>query len=104
MYKRQTPSTGSSTSETNYPYFFAVGDFNADGSTDLIVPIGDSNNATVLLSESSSIASASASGISPIGTGTHQVEASYPGNSNYSSSVSAVSYTHLDVYKRQTQR
>jgi hypothetical protein len=83
-----TPSTGSSTSETNYPYFFAVGDFNADGSTDLIVPIGDSNNATVLLSESSSIASASASGISPIGTGTHQVEASYPGNSNYSSSVS----------------
>ena len=44
---------------------------------------------TVLTTQLTQTAIATASGISPVGTGTHQVVASYPGDSIYTPSVSA---------------
>lgn len=54
---------------------------------------------TVLLSKSQT-ATATVTGISPIGTGTHQVEASYPGDSDYAPSVSST--TGLQAMASQT--
>jgi len=51
------------------------------------VQSGQLPSAWVLLAETQT-ATATATGISPEGTGTHQVEASYPGDGNYSASVS----------------
>jgi hypothetical protein len=70
----------------------AVGDFNGDGFSDLAVA-SDVNSSyvgsvTVMLAQLSKTAKATATGISPVGTGTHLVEASYPGDSSYNSSVS----------------
>jgi hypothetical protein len=76
-----SPATG------NGPDFVAVGNFNGVGASDLAVANYTDNTATVLLTQNRT-ASATASGIAPVGTGTHLVEASYPGDSNYSSSVS----------------
>ena len=57
----------------------ATGDFNGDGLTDVAVAsygAGYVNGtATALLSQLTQTATATASNISPIGTGTHQVEA-----------------------------
>jgi len=77
-----SPSTGTE------PRSIAIGDFNGDGIQDLAVAnwVG-SVSVTVLLSETQST-TATATGISPVGTGTHQVDASYGGDTNYSSSTS----------------
>jgi hypothetical protein len=66
----------------------ALGDFNGDGVTD-IASSSFYYSAEVLLTQLTQTTTATASGISVAGTGIHQVEASYPGNSTYSSSVSA---------------
>jgi hypothetical protein len=72
-----------------------VGDFYGSGNADLaVVPsytvgsntVGDW--VTVLLSHLTETATATAPGISPVGTGTHLVEASYPGDSIYNPSTS----------------
>jgi hypothetical protein len=76
-----TPSMGSGAA------FMAVGDFNGDGIADLAVINENSTAATILVSESQS-ATATVTGISPPGTGTHLIDASYPGDSNYNSSAS----------------
>jgi hypothetical protein len=74
------------------PFFVAVGDFNGDGIPDLAVASPNITQVlsqlTELLSQLTETATATASGISPIGTGTHLVDASYPGDSNYNSSIS----------------
>ncbi len=70
----------------------AVGDFNGDGLSDLAVANDVNSNVgsvTVMLAQLSATAKATATGISPVGTGTHLVEASYPGDSSYNSSVSS---------------
>lgn len=77
-----TPPTGSS------PLSLSVGDFNGDGIPDLIVANYFGNTATVLTSQLTQTAVATANSISPVGTGTHNVDASYPGDSSYKSSVS----------------
>jgi hypothetical protein len=69
--------------------FLAVGDFNGDGLTDISVLSEAEASASVLLSQLTETATATATGISPLGTGTQQVDASYPGNSLYGASVSA---------------
>jgi hypothetical protein len=56
---------------------------------DLAVPNYDDDNVTVLSSQLGQTATATSTGISPLGTGTHQVDASYPGNISYSASTSA---------------
>jgi hypothetical protein len=77
-----TPQTG------NSPNFIAVGDFNGDGVTDIVTANNMSDTATVLITQTQS-ATATATGVSPVGTGTHQVDASYPGDSDYASGTSA---------------
>jgi subtilase family serine protease len=72
-----------------YPWALAVGDFNRNGISGLAVANQNSDTVTVLTSQLTQTATATASGISPIGAGTHQVEASYAGDGNYSPSVSA---------------
>jgi len=78
-----SPSVGS------YPYAIATGVFSADGSVaPAIADLGDST-VTVLHGEITQTATATATGVSPLGTGTHSVKASYAGDSVYSSSMSA---------------
>jgi hypothetical protein len=70
------------------PIFAAVGDFNGDGWPDLAAANNSTLSVTVLLDQVTQTAMANATGISPVGTGTHMVDASYPGNSNFSASIS----------------
>jgi hypothetical protein len=76
----------------NGAFYMASADFNGDGIADLAVAISSVHGVTpvtsILLTENQ-IATATATAISPLGTGTHQVIASYPGDSNFKSSVSA---------------
>jgi hypothetical protein len=70
--------------------YMASADFNGDGLPDLALPNQDVNGTVaILLTQLTETATATATDISPIGTGTHQVEASYSGNSIYSASVSS---------------
>ena len=71
------------------PIFGAVGDFNGDGTPDLAVANNTTSSVTVLLGHETQTATATATGISPVGTGTHLVDASYPGDSNFSASISS---------------
>ena len=61
-----------------------VGDFNGDGTPD-VAAFGE--NVNILLNEFST-ATATLNNVSLSGTGTHEVEASYPGDANYNSSTS----------------
>jgi hypothetical protein len=78
-----SPATGPS------PYSAVVADFNGDGKADLAAVNNAGNDLTVLLSQPSETSTASLSGVSPLGTGTHQVDASYPGDSNNGASISS---------------
>jgi len=66
---------------------FTTADFNGDGFPDLGV-LGTNGSAT-LLYELTETANVSFSNLDPAGTGTHQIEASYPGDSNYNPSLSS---------------
>ncbi len=88
------PATG------NFPNSMAVADFNGDGMPDMVVTNEGSNTVTVLLAQMEQTAAATVTGISPVGVGTRRVDASYPGDSSYSSSISGAtgltaSYTYL---------
>ncbi|MGB8262155.1 MAG: Ig-like domain repeat protein [Terracidiphilus sp.] len=70
----------------SYPLGLSVADFNADGNTDLLA---FSDLATTLFfSQPTATAMATLNGVSPVGAGTHQVGAAYPGDLNYSASNS----------------
>ena len=77
------------------PESVAVGDFNGDGTPDLAVVNYTSTNSnststlTILQTSAGEIANATITGIVPVGTGTHNVEASYGGDSNFTGSTSA---------------
>ena len=70
-----------------YPWFLTVGDFNGDGVSDLAVVGMETNRPTILLTEAQT-SRASVTGVSVSGIGPHQVQASFPGDSNYSASTS----------------
>ncbi len=68
--------------------YVTMGDFNGNGVSDLAVA-GFSETVTVLLAQPTQTATATATGISlPAGTGTHLVEASYPGDIDFLASIS----------------
>jgi hypothetical protein len=69
-----------------YPQAIAAADFTGDGTAGLVI-VNKFSNMTISLTQFTS--NATASGISPLGTGTHLVDASYPGDSSHNSSVSA---------------
>ena len=82
-----TPATGIG------PSSIAVGNFNGNGMADLAVANADPANTksgtlTVLVSQLTQTATATANGIAPAGSGAHLAEASYPGDDSYAASVS----------------
>jgi hypothetical protein len=66
----------------------AVADFNGDGLSDFAVTNTTSNTVSIFLDQYVGQATATVTGISPVGAGTHYVDASYTGNTLYAPSVS----------------
>jgi hypothetical protein len=66
-----------------------LGDYNGDGVTDIASSSFYYSTVELLLTQLNETATATATGIAPIGTGSHEVDASYPGDSIYGSSVSS---------------
>ena len=90
-----TPASKGPAPVGTWPISIAQGDFNGDGIPDLAVTNYSSGTVSVLSTQLTVTATATASGISPAATGTHLVEASYPGDDIYGASASGT--TALDV-------
>ncbi|HEY4358403.1 MAG TPA: FG-GAP-like repeat-containing protein [Acidobacteriaceae bacterium] len=78
----------------SYPSSVVVGDWNGDGIPDFAVTnngggTGSNGSLAVMTSALAQKATATATGVSPLGHGSHTVQANYPGDSAYLSSVSA---------------
>jgi hypothetical protein len=73
------------------PYEVATGDFNGAGVSDVAVGVFDGFIGTIL-PQFGSEAVATVTGISPIGSGPHAVDAVYPGDSNNRPSTSNIIY------------
>ncbi len=71
------------------PFAVVAADFNGDGVPDLAMLTKNQATASILLTEPTETASATVNGIAPVGAGTHNVEATYPGDIHYGSSVSS---------------
>ena len=71
------------------PSDLVAADFNGDGTTDLAIPnLGDFDT-TILLYQFTQTATATVSNITIAGTGTHYVDAVYPGNTSFATSTSS---------------
>jgi hypothetical protein len=88
-----TFTLGAVDTQLSSTWSIAAADFNGDGTPDLAV--GTASGVSVLLTQPSQTATATASGVSPAGPAPHMVDASYPGDSNYASSTSTT--TSLDA-------
>jgi hypothetical protein len=71
------------------PFQIAAADFNGDGVPDLAMVTKNVNTASILLTEPTETATATVNGIAPVGAGTHNVDASYGGDSHYSAVTSS---------------
>jgi sugar lactone lactonase YvrE len=71
------------------PFAIVAADFNQDGVPDLAMLTKNQATASILLTVPTETATATLTGVAPVGPGTHNVEASYPGDSNYPAEVSA---------------
>jgi hypothetical protein len=65
------------------PFRIAAADFNGDGVPDLAMLTKNVNTASILLTVPTETSTATANNIAPVGAGTHNVDASYAGDSNY---------------------
>ena len=84
---------GTFTYETSFPtggraLCVASADFNGDGLQDVAIPHLYDSSMTVLLASMLRSATATATRISVLGSGIHQIDASYPGDSIFGASVS----------------
>jgi len=70
------------------PAAIIAADFNSDGVPDLAMLSKNSTTATILLTEPTQTATVTVNGIAPVGAATHNVDASYAGDTNYAASVS----------------
>jgi len=70
------------------PFVLVAADFNQDGVPDLAMLTKNQATATILLTEPTETATATLTGVAPVGAGTHNVQTSYPGDNNYPASVS----------------
>jgi hypothetical protein len=71
------------------PFQIAAADFNGDGVPDLAMLTTNVNTASILLTEPTETATATVNGIAPVGAGTHNVDASYAGDSHYGAVTSS---------------
>lgn len=71
------------------PFVLVAADFNQDGVPDLAMLTKNQAMASILLTEPTETATATLTGVAPVGAGTHNVQASYPGDNNYPASVSS---------------
>ncbi|MGC2169764.1 MAG: FG-GAP-like repeat-containing protein [Candidatus Sulfotelmatobacter sp.] len=71
------------------PFQIAAADFNGDGVPDLAMLTKNVNTASILLTVPTETATATVNGIAPVGAGTHNVDASYPGDSHYGAVTSS---------------
>ena len=72
----------------NQPFSAAVADFNGDGVPDLAVSNRSDGTVGIFLNNFTQTAMASISNVSVAGSGTHQIDASYPGDTNFGDSTS----------------
>ena len=72
----------------SYPQALVSADFNGDGVQDLAVTSGSGNTISLVPMKLTQTAIASATAISPVGAGSHAVDASYAGDTSYRPSVS----------------
>jgi hypothetical protein len=64
-------------------------DFNSDGVPDLSLVSGNVDAVLILLTEpTETTTTATFNGLAPVGAGTHKVDVSYSGDSNYGANVS----------------
>jgi sugar lactone lactonase YvrE len=70
------------------PFAIVAADFNQDGTPDLALLTKNLATASILLTEPTQTSSATVNNIAPVGAGTHNVEADYAGDANYSATVS----------------
>ncbi len=83
-----------------YPNDVVTADFNRDGKLDLVIPnSGDTNNTSILLNTSTATQTATATlnNVVLIGAGTHVVQASYPGNTEFAASSATVDLQGLVI-------
>lgn len=84
----ETVTTPNVSTQSGAASSIVAADFNSDGVPDLAMLARNLDTASILLTEPTQTATATVSGIAPVGAGTHNVEASYAGDSNYPASVS----------------
>jgi hypothetical protein len=81
--------------EANYPSTIIAADFSGNGIPSLAV--GTADGVSVLLTEPTETATATATGVAPTGPSPHLVDASYPGDSNYGASASTTTPLSVQV-------
>jgi len=84
-----TPTTPVVSTSFIGPFQIAAADFNGDGVPDLAMLTKGVNAASILLTEPTETATATVNGIAPVGAGTHNVDATYAGDSDYSAVTSS---------------
>jgi Bacterial Ig-like domain (group 3)/FG-GAP-like repeat len=82
-----------------YPNDVEAADFNRDGKPDLTIPNSGESDTTILLNTSTATETATAAlpNVVLIGAGTHVVEASYPGNTEFAASSATIDLQGLVI-------
>jgi hypothetical protein len=84
-----TKATPGVNASFNPPHQIASADFNGDGVPDLTMLTYGLDTASILLTVPTKTATATVNHIAPVGAGTHNVDASYAGDSTYSTVASS---------------